>query len=70
MPGRQFVRYDAGRRFQSRSRGLGVCSSCHVPTLVKQLGVSPVPLHVVPGAFGLKEDCPSVVGRMLRAPRR
>lgn len=63
VPGRQFVRYEAGRCFQSRSRGLGVCRSCHVSTLVKQPGVSPLLLHLVPGAFGLKEDCPSVAGK-------
>lgn len=26
-------------------------------------GVSLIPLHVVPGAFGLREHCPSVPGK-------
>lgn len=53
----------SGMRQVDVSRAGAVCSLCHVPTLVKQPRVSPIPLHMVPGAFGLKEDCTSVAGK-------
>lgn len=62
MPGRQsgMRQVDAS---QNRSKEIGGSSYTRVPMGAEWLGVGLIHLHMMLGALGLREHCPSVPGK-------